>query len=373
VITAPMIIFVHLLNDRSGSPRVLASAIRTLAGIPREARLYVGSDGSGCLDDVGIPIRKYWYRRTSLRLATLFSYAASQLSLFTRLLFARDIPRDAVLYINTLLPFGAAVFGRLTGRRVIYHLHEVSISPAALQKMLLGIARCTADELIYVSDFHRRSLPLGHVPATTVHNALEDDFLRDALTSKYEHERSGVFRVLMLASLRDYKGIPEFVQLARAFANDPAIEFVLVVNDDEDGLARYFGTRDLPSNLRLHPRTANPAEYYAAASLLLNLSRPDQWIETFGLTLIEAMAHGVPVIAPPVGGPVEVVTDGQEGFLVDSRNSQLLQDRVHLLRGDRLLCLRMSQAARERASAFSSAAFSRSLRTVIEATSNKPR
>lgn len=332
-----------------------------------EVRLFVGSEGSGCLDDVGVPTTHYWYRRGTNRLVTLFTFFSSQVCLFLRLLRARDIPRNAVVYVNTLLPFGAALFGAMTKRPVVYHLHEVSVTPAPLRWLLVGVARLTARQLIYVSDFHRHCLPIGRVPARTIHNALDAEFLRRAEAAAFLPGRGGNFRVLMLASLRDYKGVPEFVALAERFAARSDVSFHLVANDEVSAIQRYFASRPLPANLTVYARTGDPAEHYAQASLVVNLSRPDQWVETFGLTLIEAMAYGVPVIAPPVGGPVEVVTDGKEGFLLDCRNAEALAVKVGLLVNDKALCLALSSAARTKALQFSPEGFVEALREVLVA------
>lgn len=360
-----MIVFVHLFNDRSGSPRVLCSAIAALRQEQDRSRLFIGSDGSGCLNEVGIEIMRYWYRRTPYRPLTLATYLISQLALIIRLFCMRDISRDALIYVNTLLPFGAAIYGWLSGRPVVYHLHEVSLTPAPLKWFLMAIARRTARCLIYVSDFHHGRLPIEGVPAAIVHNSIDDDFLKRARDSVYLHRYKGEFNVLMLASLRDYKGVPEFLDLANRLRNRPDIRFNLVVNDDELAIMSYFHDTDMPPNMSVHPRTEDPGAHYAKASLVLNLSRPDLWVETFGLTLLEAMAYGIPVIAPPIGGPAEVVRHEQDGFLVDSRNRNELAARVLHLADDAGLCLRFSAAARSRASVFSQAAFTQKLRQVI--------
>ncbi len=361
-----MIVYCHLLNDCSGSPRVLCSAIAALTQTGDHSRLFVGSDGSGCLDDAGIVITRYWYRRTPYRLLTLFTYLFSQLSLLVRLLRSRDIDRHALIYINTLLPFGAALYGRMTGRPVVYHLHEVSVSPAPLRWFLTTVARHTARRLIYVSDFHRGCLPIPAVPARTVHNALDEVFLTRVDASPYRHRRDDRFNVLMLASLRDYKGVPEFLALADRLAVRPDIRFDLVLNDDEAATRRYFAATTVPLNVTIHPRTDDPAAHYSRASLVMNLSRPDQWVETFGLTLLEAMAFGIPVIAPPVGGPVELVSEGCEGFLIDCRNGDELAEKVLQLADDEALCLKLSVAARGRAAQFSPAAFAQALREALD-------
>lgn len=356
-----MIVFVHLLNDRSGSPRVLSSAIAALARRGDDSRLFLGSDGSGILDQVDIPTTRYWYRRTRYRPLTLVTFLFSQLSLLVRLFCTRDIDRQAVIYINTLLPFGAAVYGWLTGRKVIYHLHEVSVSPAPLRWFLTATARRTSQHLIYVSQAHRDCFPIGNVPFSVVHNALDAAFLSRACANGYQHKRNDCFHVLMLASLRDYKGVPEFLALAGKLADYPDIRFYLVVNDSQATMQRYFSAIAIPPNLTVHSSTDDPGPYYARASVVLNLSRPDLWIETFGLTLLEAMSYGIPVIAPPVGGPLELFTDGVQGYHVDSRDMVALKNAVLYLYLNPKQCLEFSGAARDRAAQFSPQRFAQDL------------
>jgi len=360
-----MIIFAHLLNDRSGSPRILQQVISILSHREDGSRLFVSSEGSGFLDESAVAITRYWYWRTPYRFFTFLTYLTSQFCLMISLFRSRNIDANAVIYTNTLLPFGAAIYGWLTRRPVIYHLHEVSISPAPLRWFLVAIARATARQVIYVSNFHRSYLPIDGVQSHVVHNTLVGSFLMQAANSKFHHRREGRFNVLMLASLRDYKGIPELIKLAEQLVDRSDIHFHLVPNDDEDEVRRYFRSTKLPSNMSVHLKTDNPAMYYAQASLLLNLSRPDQCIETFGLTLLEAMAFGVPVIAPPIGGPLELVDDGCEGFLIDSRNGDKLVEAILKLADDEYRCLKYSEAARRRAACFSPVNFEKGIRMVL--------
>lgn len=84
--------------------------------------------------------------------------------------------------------------------------------------------------------------------------------------------------------------------------------------------------------------------YYSAADV--SISTP--WYEPFGLTPLEAMACGTPVIGSDVGGIKFTVADGETGFLVPARNPVALAERMQLLLTDRSLARSMGRSARSR-------------------------
>ncbi len=70
---------------------------------------------------------------------------------------------------------------------------------------------------------------------------------------------------------------------------------------------------DTPTVFTGYLRGDDLAHAYASADLFVFPSAS----ETFGNVILEAMASGVPVIAPRAGGPVDHVRDGYTGFLFD--------------------------------------------------------
>lgn len=66
--------------------------------------------------------------------------------------------------------------------------------------------------------------------------------------------------------------------------------------------------------------------------------------EAFGIAIMEAMSMGRPVIASRIGGLVDLVADGETGFLVDPGNSSALQQAITQLLAHPHLCRRMGQA-----------------------------
>ena len=67
--------------------------------------------------------------------------------------------------------------------------------------------------------------------------------------------------------------------------------------------------------------------------------------ETFGMVVMEAMATGRPVIASRIGGLVDLVADGETGYLVQPGDAPALQQAIERLLADPDLRRRMGQAA----------------------------
>jgi glycosyltransferase involved in cell wall biosynthesis len=70
--------------------------------------------------------------------------------------------------------------------------------------------------------------------------------------------------------------------------------------------------------------------------------------EGLPLSILEAMSHGLPIIATPVGGIPEVVRDGEEGVLVPVGDEAVLAAAISRLAGDSDAARRLGRCGRER-------------------------
>jgi len=84
------------------------------------------------------------------------------------------------------------------------------------------------------------------------------------------------------------------------------------------------------------------AAAYASFDIFLHTGEE----ETFGQTVQEAHASGLPVVAPRAGGPIDLVADGVNGFLYSPGNSKELRRTVELLARDPAMRARMGEAGR---------------------------
>jgi glycosyltransferase involved in cell wall biosynthesis len=86
----------------------------------------------------------------------------------------------------------------------------------------------------------------------------------------------------------------------------------------------------------------DPADFFKTIDVLLV---PSLWPEPFGRIVVEAYAHGVPVIASNRGGLREIVEDGETGFTFDPNQPSEMIERIRDLDVNRSFLQRMQQAA----------------------------
>jgi glycosyltransferase involved in cell wall biosynthesis len=151
--------------------------------------------------------------------------------------------------------------------------------------------------------------------------------------------------VLFIGRLHPEKGLAE---LGRAFEEVAAYApdvHLLVVGPDEGGLVLLKqGIVQATDRVHVVGRTAEPELYMAAADLLCLPS----YREGFPLSLLEAAAAGLSVLASRIYGIVDGVVDEVTAVLVPARDSAALARGMQRLVGDAALRRRMGEAGRER-------------------------
>ncbi len=349
-----------MLNDYSGSPRVFGQLLQMLSQNGYAISLFTSrSSEKGFLSDIpNIDYHFFNYRWSQYTIITFIRFFVSQALLFFRIY--QHLDKGELLYINTILPFGAALAGKVKGARLVYHIHETSVSPLLFKRFLFFMVKMTASEVIYVSQDLANKEPLPQVSSHVVYNAVAPEFFSEGASFKKSSETR--FTVLMLSSLKRYKGIYEFVALAKHF---PEFQFILVLNTTQKEVDEFDAEVQCPSNCSLYASQSKVVAFYKKAHLVLNLSHPDKWVETFGLTAVEAMCFGIPVIVPPVGGIAELVSDGLNGYRIDVRNFSQLTETIQQVHDDKAMYKQLSEAAKKKSMEFQPHAMYEKIEEVI--------
>ena len=163
--------------------------------------------------------------------------------------------------------------------------------------------------------------------------------------------------ILQLGRMVPRKGVETAIRgLGRLRAQHGISARLLVVggeSDDADAqitpeigrLRKIASAEDLDQEVNFVGRRGRDQlrYYYSAADLFVTTP----WYEPFGITPVEAMACGTPVVGSNVGGIKFTVRDGENGYLVPPNDPEALAERIaHLYQNPKLLSVLSRQAVR---------------------------
>lgn len=265
---------------------------------------------------------------------------------FERLLIKFTV--NAVL-VNTLVLHEPVLAARRLDIPVAIFVRELPLHDPALCELLQAspdmIIRCVrqwADVVVTNSKFTANSLsfPKAHV----VPNVIDVDHFRKLSTPV---GRGEAFTVIMISSNLPKKGVDDFVTLARLLAAD-GIRCRMIGPDNSHvaALRQQQQAGQIPDNLVFSGYMREPREALMQGDVLVNLSH---FQESFGRTVLEAMAAGRPVVAYRWGALPELVEHKVTGCLVPLGDVETVAAYVRKLERHQALRDTFGQAAQSRA------------------------
>jgi glycosyltransferase involved in cell wall biosynthesis len=230
-------------------------------------------------------------------------------------------------------------------------------APARLIKMPARLMYGGGDAFACIShDIERETLASG-IPRERVHflpNAVDFTRFRSATDGEraaLRRERGipeDVLVCLFVGRLSREKGLMELIEAWNLL--QPANALLLVAGPDMTGhpwdvgvAARDFVARhNLTASTRFLGSIADVAPLLRVADIVVQPSH----FEALGLSAIEALASGVPVVASAVGGLLDFVVDDVNGKLAAVQNPAALADAIGILISDEPLRRRLAAQAR---------------------------
>jgi glycosyltransferase involved in cell wall biosynthesis len=276
---------------------------------------------------------------------------------------SRGVPRVAravravdVVHSNSLWGhLDCAIAGRLARRPVVLELHDL-VRPGVGRRILSTAARLSSVTLA-ISTSVARVIGDGSDRVRVVHPAVDlrrfapgpaDPSLRRLLTDDPDALLIGI-----VGRIDPMKGIDVLIRAMAQLNGSAAAARLVVVGSpglDTGGYeqqVRKEADRLVGSRARFVGRIDEVPEVLRSLDILVNASAE----EPFGLTVLEAQASGVPIVAPASGGLPDFVTDGDNGLLVPPGDVGALAGALERLLGDAELRQRLGRRGRETAAA----------------------
>lgn len=291
----------------------------------------------------------------------------------TRACVKRVHPEIIFIWSQLRLTVGPARAAQASGRPVVYTFNDENITgylPARFRPTLRGVAAYILDHWV-IPSITLKGLVFDHV--TCISQCVKQNVIAQGLP--IPHARviyQGIpleqfppkadmgsihhpARLLYVGQLHPYKGVHTLIEAAHRIAERstgdahvaPVRFSVTIIGDGPDAYKRRLA--DLatqgPAVIEFKgkvPHTELPPLYREHDLFVF----PSIWREAFGLTHLEAMASGVPVISTANGGQGEFLRHGENALVFQPENAHQLAEHIGRLLRDYALRRRLAERAR---------------------------
>ena len=293
------------------------------------------------------PTGNIFFHEVDVSTYSLFEYPPHELALAAKMAEVSRESRLDVLHVHYAIPH--AITGFLAQQmlgpeapRLVTTLHGTDITLVGQDRSFFEITRfgiLRSDGVSAVSDFLKK-MTVDEFDVErridVIHNFVDLTlYERRATPRERAAFAAGSEKVLLhVSNFRPVKRVLDVVRILERVAREVPAVLLMVGEGPErasaQALARRLGVQDRVKFLGRHDRIE---EIMLLADVFLLPSE----LESFGLSALEAMAAGVPVVGSDAGGLPEVVKHAETGFLLPvgdiegmaARTIEILKDDEH--------------------------------------------
>ena len=227
-------------------------------------------------------------------------------------------------------------------RHVLFHMHKSHRLILRNVARVIAVSRAVSDRLRTQRIFDRSKI-------TVIYSGIDvDRFARGREEGIADKGPVAGFRVGMIGHIAPIKGQKEFLRAAAIVCRRrDDVDFVIVGEDksykgeNRHRIEKLIAELNLGQRVSLTGWTDDVAKMLGTFDLFVSPARA----EPFGLSIIEAMAAGVPVLATMSEGAGEIIEPDQTGRLVPLRDVNGLANAIEELLSDPGECQRLSKNA----------------------------
>ncbi|HYG76128.1 MAG TPA: N-acetyl-alpha-D-glucosaminyl L-malate synthase BshA [Planctomycetota bacterium] len=294
----------------------------------------------------------------------LFKYPPFTLSAACKMIDIAETNRLDVLHVHYAVPW--AVCAHLAREvvqendlplKIVTTLHGTDITlvgnePSFFKMTRFGIQR--SDAVTAVSDYLKKATQSTFkvdVPIHVIHNFIDSQRFRPKTENNGACQRKGLAPngeklLIHVSNFRPVKNIPDVVKTFALVRKDVPCRLLMVGEGPELPNARALAKKlGVESDVVFMGRQQAVEDILACADVFMLPSA----FESFGLSALEAMSCGLPVLATEIGGLSEVITNGVDGWLCPVGDCHCMAERIYSLLTNEDKRRAMGDAARKKA------------------------
>lgn len=343
-----------------GAQRTIVNLVNYWSSQKLAVQLIIGDDSGGAKDWINPSVNSSNLDKQRLR------------SMF--LLLRRKIKQEkpAVVFTTMLVAnfLMAIVIRTLTRRPKLVvretnsHIHRDDLS--YMHRSLAKLTFKLADHIIVLSTGLKQELhDYYHLPASkisVIHNPVDlpDLEMLDNIETRKVNQK---FRICSVGRLVRQKGFDLLIEVADILKDDD-VEFTIIGEGGERKLLEaLIEEKGLDHVIKLVGHQSDPSKWYKNSDLFVLTSR---W-EGFGHVIVEAMAHGLPVISSDCPyGPADIITHDVDGLLYENGNTRECAEQIRRLIDNLALRGKLALEGKRRATDFAVDKIADQYQTVLE-------
>ena len=348
------IVFLHSSSELYGSDRSLLNLVKNLDKDKFNITVILPDDGPlvdkiNSFDNVEVIINELAVlRRKNLSLSGMSKYF---IELMRSIKFINNLIKEKsidIVYTNTSVIFVGGISAKICKVKSVWHIREI-IKSKYERFIVSKIVNIFSDYIIANSKATAEAISKNKDKVKVVYNAIDieknsdlkgiDEFYKEvAATIVRSNEK---IKIGMAGRINRWKGQKLFVDMAKLVSEEnDNVEFLIagdVYKGEDyilDNLKGYILESGVKDKIGLLGQVDNMSNFYKKLDIFV---LPSIQPEPFGLVVIEAMNNKLPVVATNHGGPVEIIENNVDGFLVDYKDAEEMAQVVNKLIKDKEL------------------------------------
>lgn len=318
------------------------SLLDLMANLPEEYEITLITPGQGSFTGKA---ERYGISVSSLPMPKLGLHSLAAIKPWLDAL--REMKPDIIHANNSRAAFYAAFAGRWLGIPAIFHC-RIAEKDGLMDRILMRLVQA----VICNSQAVAKRFSEADQPVHVIYNGIEIKQQLSVRNPLPEAERL----LLFVGRISEEKQVDVALHVFGRLAEDDESLHLAIVGGDApqgyeyaDGLRAWSQQQSWGYRVHWLGQQQDISDWYSSADVLILTSKH----EGFGRVLVEAMGHGLPVVAFAVGGVPEVVEDGEQGILIEPNNVGAMVQACQHIFLDEATAKRMAVSGRQRAACFS--------------------